>query len=82
MKRKNGSAESSPFSRRKFLLSSASAVAGVATFSSLGRMAHAAQGKYDRNYVYRIRIDRESEASHDLIQLLDKPVLYISKYLF
>jgi len=31
----------------------------------------------------RIRIDRESEASHDLIQLLNKPAsLYIRRYIF
>ena len=38
---------------------------------------------WDQNIWERIRIDRESEANHDLIQWLDKPVsLYIRKYLF
>jgi hypothetical protein len=50
MKHKNRKTDTTLVSRRKFLHSS---VAGVATYSSLGSIAHAAQGKYDREYVYQ-----------------------------
>jgi len=40
-------------SRRKFLHSSATVVAGVASYSSLPGIAHAIQGEYDREYVYQ-----------------------------
>jgi hypothetical protein len=51
MKRKNS--ELTQVSRRKFLRSGVSVVAGVATCSQWGNIAHAAQGKYDRTYVYQ-----------------------------
>jgi hypothetical protein len=53
MKRKNRSTESIFVSRRIFLLSSASAVVGVATYSRLGSIAHAAQGKFDKDFVHQ-----------------------------
>jgi len=53
MKRKNRHTESTLVSRRKFLHSSASVVAGVATYSSLPGIAHSAQSEYDMGYVYQ-----------------------------
>ena len=53
MKRKNKSTESTLVSRRKFLHSSASVAAGVATCSSLPGIVFSAQRHYDRTYVYQ-----------------------------